>query len=157
MKHDLTMLKNVSQKSSKCKKLMQYYWNVHKHHRFCRELKISTLEARTIKPNAPSLCSSPAFPRWHRSNSVAVGWRAKQLLVNWASSVFPNHLEPVHQRMSSIMWTRTCTRQTVHQHSAEASVLGSLRLLVYTHCDHPEEGWACSSMSTTLKWPGHSL
>lgn len=28
--------------------------------------------------------------------------------------------------MSSIMWTRTCAGQTVHQHSAEASVLWSL-------------------------------
>lgn len=32
--------------------------------------------------------------------------------------IFPNHLEPVHQRMSSIMGTRTCPRQMVHQHSA---------------------------------------
>lgn len=60
--------------------------------------------------------------------------------LDW-SSLSPNHLEPVHQRVSSIMWTRTYSRQVVHQHSS-----GPQR----SPCSGPGSSWPTSHHYTQL-------
>lgn len=72
---------------------------------------------------------------------IAWLWNGKHIYCKWIRfSVFPNHLEPMHQCMSSIIWARTCPGQMTHQHYV------SLNALMAGHWAQVEEAG--------ILWPG---